>query len=393
MKFNLLVPITFLLFLYSCTDSDKKEEAKTNSTTQKYIVLTTKQLDLMDIELGEVDQQIITPIVYANGKIVPLPNSEASLSSNIAGKIDRIYVIEGAKVSKGQPIFTISGFEIIQIQQDYINNKNELRFLEQEYNRQVELRKNDVGALADLQNAEAKYYQSLGNLKSIKAKLMLLGLNTDNLDDSKNFSIVSNVTIGSPIDGYVLKLPVNIGMQVSPGVELAKIVGSSDFHAEVYCYERDINMIKEGQELELEFANKSMNKVKGYIQSISRSVDNENKSVILHVRFSSGGNSSILPYMSVVAKIQSRNSDEKVTTVPITAIYEESKISYLFHTIHAAKTDKDPNLYFKKLKVDVLSNDGSNAEIRLSGDLPPDSKIVIHNTFALEVESRKLGSE
>lgn len=385
---NLIIHSIAFLLLFSACEKKKQETVSSTNTKKSFIVLKPEQMDLMDIELGEIKEIIITPIVFANGRVIANPESQASVSSLIGGRVDQIYFKEGDFVRKNQTIATLSSLELLNLQQEFYTTVSELEFAKVELARQKELAKQKVGALADLQLSESKHNALKAKTLSLKSKLNLVGFAVKE-DTISTETVSARFSLVSPINGRINKLPIHIGKQLQPNELAATLINNEKMRAEVYCYERDINMIHDGMNIEIEFANLSIPKVSGKVESISQNVDDETKSIKVYVSFAPPAGVSIVPQMSVYVKIESRRSDKKVKTVPLTAIYEEDNINYIFHTTGEKNDSKE--LYFKKTKVVVLSNDGNNAEIRLFEELPRATKVVIHNTFAMEIESRKAG--
>jgi cobalt-zinc-cadmium efflux system membrane fusion protein len=372
--------------IFSCS-REKEKEIKQEKRPKNLIILRPQQMDLMDIELGEIKESVITPVVYANGRIISNPESQASISSLIGGKVEKIYFKEGDLVKKNQIIASVSSIELINYQQEFYETLSELTFAKAELNRQNELAKQKIGAKAELQLAEAKYNSLHYKLISLKSKLAMLGVypKTDTLFES----ISSVYHLVSPINGKISKLNIHLGKQLQQNEIAATVVNAEKLRAEIYCFERDISLIREGMNIEIEFANLNIPKVIGKVESIAQNVDEDTKAIKVYVSFEQPSGYVILPQMSIYVKIENKLANKKVKTVPLTAIYEEDNINYIFHTTGEKSDGKE--LYFKKSKVVVLSNDGNNAEIMLSEELPPATKIVIHNTFAMEIESRKAG--
>lgn len=169
--------------LTSCGDSDGKDQAteskKTTVVTSTDTVrLTANQLKTVNIDLVDFEKRALKPIIYANGVIRLLPDSRAEVSSHIAGKIDRIFVREGQPVRKGQPIVRLSSFELLELQNDYAAAHADVEFLEAEYKRQDELRKSNIGVLAQFQSADAKLKAARARELALKDKLTIIGVST-----------------------------------------------------------------------------------------------------------------------------------------------------------------------------------------------------------------------
>ncbi len=374
-----------VLFLSACS---KEEKAGGNlSKTIDFLELSENQLATLNIKFIKPERKQIVQNVYLNGKVKSLPNLSATVSSNIEGKVDKIFVVEGSIVKKGAPLMTLTSMRLIELQNDYLAAKSEADFATIELERQRELVKNRVGALVELQTAEAKYKAAISREKSISAKLELLGINIANLQDPQNAKISNSVTITSPIDGYVIKLPISIGVLASEQTVLAELVNINELHAEIYVYDKEINLIKEGQSVEIDFVNSSFKSVTGKVQSISRSIDPETKAIEVHVTFNPPQGALVLPGMSVRAIVLSKDDDVEAHTVPLSAVLQEEDNYYVFGTESQIGSGK---LQIKKYKVNLGDKDENFTEIIFPNGFPQNLSIAQNNVASLEMQRKQL---
>lgn len=378
------VLVVAFLFLLGC----KPEKKVDTKPALSYFELDKKQLESMDIQMADVAEKDIRPIIYANGFVEAKPNLEAKVTSNITGRIEKIYVLEGSIVKKGEPLMSISSMEFIQVQQDYMKAYQDALFLEKEYNRQAELRKADVGSVADFQSTESKFYAAVSMEKALRSKLALLGVNADKLKDPKTAEILFEKNITSPISGYVYALPVSIGTRADLGVILANIIDLTELHADIFCYEKDLDKIAEDEEVEIEFVNKSIPKVGGKIRYIERSLDESSRSVTIHAIFKAPKGYLVVPEMAIQAKILSNISGKPSISVPTAAIFEESDYQYIF-LIQPTTSDK---YKVEKVKVKVGNSDGTVVEVFPFNKDIKGLKVASLNVFALDTEYKKFES-
>ncbi len=382
---NLLILFVIIL-LSNCSE---KEVAQTDKVVKEndFLELSENQLATLNIKFAKADQKQIVENVYLNGKVKSLPNLSATVSSNIDGKVDKIFVVEGNIVRKGQALMTLTSMELIELQNDYMTAESETDFSIIELDRQKELIKSNVGALVNLQTAEAKYNASLSREKTLKAKLDLLGVNTANLQDPKNANVVSAVTIASPIDGYIIKLPVSVGVLASTQSVLAEIVNVNELHAEIYVYDKDIDLVEEGQTVEIDFINHSFETVKGTVKNISRSIDPETKAIEVHVTFNPPKGALVLPGMSVRAIVLNKDNDVTAHAVPLAAVLQEEDNYFVFGTDSEAGSGK---LRIRKYKVNLGDKDENFTEIVFPNTMPANLTIAQNNVAALEMQRKQM---
>lgn len=148
------------------------------------------------------------------------------------------------RIKKGQIVVVLEHPDYIQMQQDYLDNKSQLEFLEQEYNRQIDLAKENVNALKSLQQAKSNYFGTKARVAGLRAKLKLVNIDPVEIEKGE---IKNTVSIPSPISGFVSQVNVNLGMHVNPTDIMFRIVDTDHVHAEAQVFEKDIPKLKIGQ--------------------------------------------------------------------------------------------------------------------------------------------------
>ncbi len=376
------------LLFTACTDSKEKAATEPEIRQVDFVELTPQELKTMEIQLTAPGTQPIVSNIYLNGKVTSLPNLSASVSSNIEGKVEKVFVTKGSLVRKGQPLMVLSSMQLIELQNEYLAAKSEIDFYAVEFRRQEELLKNNVGALADFQVTEAKYNAAISREKALRAKLQLLDIDADQFKNPKISVITPSVTIKSPIDGYITELPVTIGMLASVQTKLAEIVDNNQLYAEIFVYEKDLDLITEGQEVEIDFINSAFENVMGKVMSISRAINTETRAITAFVQFSARKGDLVLPGMNVRAVVLNKEGTKGAVTVPVSALMKEDDQTYVF----AGENKPNPQgkLKIVKYKVEVGSTSDTLAEIIFPNGTPPNIVVAKSNVMVLETQRRQM---
>lgn len=387
-KFIFAVCISLLLAACGGKTSSKTESKKVEEKKELLTLsLSAKQLELMNIQLVQPGKKAIASYVNLNGKVSSLPNNQANISSDLEGKVEQVFVTEGNYIGRGQPVLTLRSMPLIELQNEYLNSKSEMDFLDIEFKRQTELVNSNVGALAQYQVVEAKYNAIIAKEKALRAKLETLGINVNDLQTPQNAVIKKTITISSPISGYIHKLPVKVGMLASPQSVLAEVINLSEMQADLFVYDKDINLIQEGQSVELNFINASVPNVTGRVINIERMIDSENKAITIHVKFSAPDKSFVVPGMSVRGAVVNPNDKELSYAVPFSALLKEEDNYYVFYT--NKEEDKEGKMLFKKSKVKLGDRNDQMVEIQFLNAVSEEIFIVQNNPMILENERRK----
>lgn len=374
----------FIISLASCSakkNTDAKQSPIENLNT---VSIGDSSLALMDVSLVAPEMKIVESNIYLAGKVMAMPNFRASVSTDISGKIERIFVREGSYVKKGTPLMTLRSMDVIELQNQYFEAKAQMDFLSLEYKRQEELNKNNIGALVDFQTTDARYKASISKVNALMAKLQLLGFSKEFINSPE---VATNVMINAPIDGYVFKLPVQVGMLATTEIIIAEIVNNSELMADVYVYDKDLDNISEGQDVEIDFVTHSYPSVIGTVVHISRAIDPQTKAVTVHVKFSAPAGKMILPDMSVRCVVVQRESLIPQLTVPHSAVLTEEDHAFVYV---AFDQEKKGNINtFHKYRVNLGNQNEKVSQIKFS-NLPTGTyKLVSKNVAIVENERKK----
>ncbi|MCU0416939.1 MAG: efflux RND transporter periplasmic adaptor subunit [Cytophagaceae bacterium] len=373
--------------MFSCS----KETTNTNSSSTEDKVLTLSESKLKNLEINLIRPEIkaLQTSLFFNGKIKALPNYSAKVSSNIDGKIDNVFVREGDYVKQGQTLITLSSMHLIELQEQYLTAKSEVDFMTIDFERQQELKRNNIGALSEYQIVEAKYKAAISKEKSIRAKLELLGINVTDLSDPLKSKISSTLYIKAPISGFIYSFPVSVGMLANPETIIAEIIDNEHLHAEIYVYDKDINLIKEGQKVQIDYVNSTFKNSIGTIISIDRVIDEITKAITVHILFESPDDHLVLPDMTIRAILEYSNNQNAGYVVPNSSLLLEEDQVYIF----IADKNSGDSIQLNKIKVTLEDRNDKETEIRVNNELPKEFYVVSNNVSAIEVERKKIITE
>lgn len=311
-----LIYSALLLSLLSCgskTEKAKEEEPEDAAETM-IVSLTPAQFQTAGIKLGRIEKKQISSNIKANGKLDVPPQSLISISAPFGAFLRNTEMLQGSFVRQGQVVATLQHPDLIQLQQDYLENKSQQEYLQAEYERQEALAKENVNAQKVFQQAKANYLTAAARIKGLREKLKLLNIDMKALDAGNIQSIIS---LYSPITGYVTAINTNIGAYVNPADKLFEIVNTEHLHAELTIYEKDILKLKPDQRVRFTLANETKQRT-ARVHLIGRQISNE-RTVQIHCHLDQEDR-ELLPGMYLTAWIETGNA--MVNTLPDDAIIQ-----------------------------------------------------------------------
>lgn len=370
--------IFFLLFaLASCKSNSKetaKAETKTDSTykeehAETEVQLTDEQIKAIDLQTGSIEQRNLKTTLKVNGKLMLPPQNQAQVSLLTGGLVKTINVTEGTFVTQGQTLATIENNEVIQLQQDYLENKSQLKYLQAELNRQRELQKDNINATKTLQQIENEFTTAQAKQKGIKSKLQLQGIKADDVSTT-NFT--NRVAVVAPINGYIHKINLSLGKFADANAVLFDIVDNRFLHLDLTIFEKDIHKVNVGQKIIFTDANDKTHSHPATIFSLNKAFEDNQQAIIAHAKIEEK-TETLLPGMYVEARVQIDNY--KTNALPNDAIVNNGDEHFIY-----IETSKN---HYKQIAVKTGATDMGYTEITPLDELPPNAKIVIKGAYYL----------
>lgn len=372
------------ILLSSCgskTDEVKKEEKHKEEITKK-VGLSKEQFKIAEIEVGTLELKSLSGAIKVNGMLDVPPQNLVSISAPLGGFVKNTELLQGMKVKKGQTIAIMQHPDYIQLQQDYLESKSQLEYLEAEYNRQQELAKDNVNSIKVLQQAKAQYLGLQAKFSGLKSKLILININPESL---ANGNIQQSLIITSPINGYVTHVNVNIGAYVNPNNSMFQIVDTEHLHAELTVFEKDVPKLKIGQKVRFTLANESKERY-ATIHLIGREIEKD-RTVRVHCHLDEE-DTQLIPGMYLKALVET-NSNE-VYTLPNEAIVTFEGKKYIFIATEGdfcsdkeCKDEKPKDYGFEMLEIKTGVTELNYTEIIFITELNKETQIVIKGAYDL----------
>ena len=201
--------------------------------------------------------------------------------------------------------------DYIQLQQDFLDKKSQLEYLESDFKRQEKLRTENVNSEKAFQQISSQYKSMKAQVTGLKEKLAYIGINSASLTEN---NISRRVTIKAPTSGFVSVMNVNIGKYCNPTDVLIELIDTEHLHAELTVFEKDLGKVKIGQKVRLNIPGSSGGEVIASIYLIGKAI-NKDRSVKIHAHFDKE-NKDLVPGMYVNGSISIENNDVFAVNTP-----------------------------------------------------------------------------
>ncbi|MBT32490.1 MAG: efflux transporter periplasmic adaptor subunit [Thalassobius sp.] len=387
---NIIYSILFLLVtscFSACSNhnegADQHEEEAAHEEhegehEENEVHFSKQQFNLLEMKVDTLPMRNISNYVQANGQLNVPPEKEAVVTAIIGGNLTSIKIIPGDKVREGEVLATMSHPDLIKLQSDYINQWNQLEYLEQEYKRQEKLFAEKVGAEREYQKIKADYQSLKGEVKGYEAQLKLLHLNLEKIRKSE---IYEQIPLVSPIDGYVQQVKVRKGQYVSPQTELFELVNIEHIHLDLKVFEKDVYKVKNKQKVNFTIQALPNKTLQATIFSVGKAFETEPKAVGIHAEIENT-EGLLLPGMYVRGKIQTE--DARVFALPEDGVIREGSRYFIFNVQQESDEWK-----FEPVEVLTGKADEGWVEVKPLNPLDKNMQFAWNNAYYIMAEMKK----
>lgn len=310
------------------------------------ISLTENSMHKINLRFDSVRLKQSSFIIPASGNVC---QENIVITAPFDGKIS-FKNIPGHSISKGQAVATIQNIDLITLQQDFLEAKNQFDYNKEEYTRQGDLTVENATSIKKMQQARRDYQSAELSLHALTLKLKILGINPDDLSVN---SLIPYINVVSPLQGSNLKFTVSEDTYVHAGDPVAKISSSKAPFIECSVPQIYFHKIKMGDFVDCIIASDTLNALKGKVVQILKEISPAGKEGIIHVKVSD--TIDLIPGMGVKCSIHT--AVESGMWVQSSAILHEHITSFVFL--------KHEGLLLKVPVITASTN--KNAETEISG--------------------------
>jgi cobalt-zinc-cadmium efflux system membrane fusion protein len=337
------------------------------------ITVSQAQFDQNGMQMGSL-QEITFPLtIHANGMIDVPPENRAVVSAFMGGYIKTTPLLIGDYVKKGQSLVTIENPEFVTLQQDYMQVKNQLNYLQSEYERQKTMVAENITSQKNFLKSESDFKTATAKFNGLRKQLTMLNIAPS---DVENGTITSLISLYAPISGSITKIYVNKGTYVSPASPILEIVDNDHIHLELSVFEKDILKLKKEQKILFKIPEASSETFEGEVHLIGTSID-ENRTIKVHGHPTNDKNHNFLTGMFVDASIIIDTVSAKA--LPSEAIVTIDDISYAL----LLDSEDGKNRYFKQVILQIGNTSDGYTLIKNPDEFKPSDRFLIKGAFNL----------
>ena len=360
-----------LVLFWSCDDT--KKEATDNKTDNLLIQITQAQFTQGKMLLGGFEEKAFPNTILANGTIDVPPENRAVVNASMGGYIKTTPLLVGDKVIKGQLLVSVENPEFVVLQQQYMEVNAQLAYLKAAYERQTQMKKENISSQKSFLKADSEYKTALARYISLDKQLRMLNISPANV---RQGNLSTTARIYAPISGSITKVNVTKGTYVSPATEILEIIDNDHIHLELSVYEKDISKVKKGQKIEFKTSETTSETYPATVHLIGTAIE-QNRTVKVHGHPEDILENNLLTGMFVEASIITDSTIAKA--IPNEAIIEIDGISYVL-----VLEKKEANTFaFKPIEVVVNESYKGYSALKSEKNFQPGTQFLTKGAFNL----------
>jgi RND family efflux transporter MFP subunit len=322
------------------------------------IRVSPEKQQLIGVKFGEVTPSAGVHAFRSVGQVAMDETRFTKVQTRIDGWIEKVYVdFTGKFVEKGQPLLTMYSPEMLASQREYL----------------LALRSKEIMKGSPLSDSQQ---QSDSLLAAARKRLELYSLSEAQIQEiTRTQQPLTNITVYSPISGYVMMRNAFPKQRITPETELYTVVDLSKVWIMADIFENEASMIRVGMPARITPSYGTGQAFSGRVSYIQPSVDPMTRTLKVRIE-AANPNMTLKPEMFV--NVEFNVSMPARMTVPAEAVLDTGLKKTVF-------VDRG-NGYLEPRQIEIGERIGDRLEV-LKG-LTPGERIVTSGNFLIDSESQ-----
>ena len=241
--FPALVISVAVLSLAGCESSTSSSSYAKNPNDPELFTIPQEQMS--HVQVLTVATTTLTRTLRLTGAVAYNNFRTTPVISQISGPVNRIVVVPGQRVTKGEPMLYVASPDYSQLRTNYLKAKDAYALAQKAYARAQDLYQHRAIAEQALEQAASAEVQAGGDLASAQAALKVLGItDPDALVQSPP---TFEVPVKAPINGEVVEQDVSAGQLLQTGTtQCFMLSDTSSVWVLVNIYQKDLPYVRVG---------------------------------------------------------------------------------------------------------------------------------------------------
>ncbi|MDR1154702.1 MAG: efflux RND transporter periplasmic adaptor subunit [Bacteroidales bacterium] len=274
------------------------------------------------IELLTVQPEPYSAELNTTGAVKAIPGQLAEIAPPFSGRVVKLFVQLGQRVSAGTPVFELSSGEFYEASKNYFQALQAKKMSENALRRQRDLVQHGVGVQKELEEAETSHEFAQRDYETVVAGLQIFNVDPDAL------VMGQPLKVSSPISGEVVQSNVVLGQYIRDDSPPLVIVAElSKVWVVAQVKEKYMSGIRADDRVEIRTEADTGHVFTGRVRHIGALLDEETRSVQVFVTCDNADR-KLKPGMFVNVRFIS--APEESVVIPAAAVLQTEQGSYVW---------------------------------------------------------------
>jgi len=316
------------------TDDDRNLVYENHAREDSLAAKNEVRLSKASQEMGGIDSELVEyqetkSVLRANGKVLAPKPQTAIVGHAFSARVAEVHVKLGEWVEKDQELVTLECNEVGTAKSEFFKAIADLELAKQNFEREQQLLKDEIGIEKDFRAAEAEYKIALASREAAEKRLHIFGFTEEQVTEiAETHQIHAAITLYAPIAGKIVENNALVGALIDQGTQILKIIDPTLLWVDAHVYEKDISKVKVGQKVEIEVPAYPDQIFHGTVSYIGDEVNEETRTIAVRSEVNND-ESKLKPGMYADVSIL-MNGNEKTLVVPKSAVLEDGRQKVVF---------------------------------------------------------------
>ena len=324
------------------------------------IVIDPVTIQNIGVQTATVQERRLTRSIRTVGHLDYNEEMFSRINVKYAGWIEKLYVNEtGQQVAEGDPMLDIYSPELVAAQEEYLLAFQNVKNLE---NSTFENIKRGAESLLDASKRRLLYWDVT------EAQIREL---------EERGTIARTMTIHAPSKGIVVERMAELGMRVTPGMDMYRMADLSTIWAFAHVYDADAPWLSPGLAAEMELPYNPGKVYRGTIDYIYPYLDRASRDIKIRLVFPNR-DLELKPQMYANIRLSTR-SVRPVLVIPGSAVIHSGERNVVFIALEGGR--------FEPREV-TLGMEGEGGYVQAASGVRAGDRVVTSAQFLIDSESR-----
>ncbi len=324
------------------------------------IVIDPVTIQNIGVQTATVQERRLTRSIRTVGHLDYNEEMYSRINVKFPGWIEKLYVNEtGQPVAEGDPMLEIYSPELVAAQEEYLLAFQNVKNLE---NSTFETITKGAESLLDASRRRLLYWDVT------EAQIQEL---------EERGTIARTLTIYAPSKGIVVERMAELGMRVTPGMDMYRMADLSSIWAFAHVYDGDAPWLNPGLTAEMELPYNPGKVYRGTIDYIYPYLDRASRDIKIRLVFPNR-DLELKPQMYANIRLSAR-SDRPVLVIPGSAVIHSGERNVIFVALEGGK--------FEPREV-TLGMEGQGGNVEAMSGVSAGERVVTSAQFLIDSESR-----